>query len=37
MRIAQMIISPIVQANIIEVKELNETSRGKGGFGSTGV
>lgn len=37
MRIAQMIISPIVQANIIEVKELSETSRGKGGFGSTGV
>lgn len=37
MRIAQMIISSTVQADIIEVKELNETSRGIGGFGSTGV
>ena len=37
MRIAQMIISPIVQADLIEVEELSETKRGKGGFGSTGV
>ena len=37
MRIAQMVISPIVQAELIEVDELDETKRGKGGFGSTGV
>lgn len=37
MRIAQMVIAPVVQAELAEVKELDETSRGKGGFGSTGV
>lgn len=37
MRIAQMVISPIVQAELIQVDELDETKRGKGGFGSTGV
>lgn len=37
MRIAQMVISPIVQADLVEVEELDETKRGKGGFGSTGV
>ena len=37
MRIAQMVITPVVQAELVEVKELDETSRGKGGFGSTGV
>lgn len=37
MRIAQMVISPIVQPELIEVEELDETKRGKGGFGSTGV
>lgn len=37
MRIAQMVISPMVQAEMIEVEELDETKRGKGGFGSTGV
>ncbi|GIW57560.1 MAG: deoxyuridine 5'-triphosphate nucleotidohydrolase [Candidatus Dojkabacteria bacterium] len=36
MRIAQMVISPIVRANFIEVKHLDETKRGIGGFGSTG-
>lgn len=35
-RIAQMIISPVIQAEIIEVSDLDETSRGAGGFGSTG-
>lgn len=35
-RIAQGIIAPIVKANFIEVKELSETERGAGGFGSTG-
>lgn len=37
MRIAQMVISPIIQVEFIEVKELDETKRGSGGFGSTGV
>ncbi len=37
MRIAQMVISSVVQADLIEVEELDETKRGKGGFGSTGV
>ena len=35
-RIAQMIIAKIEQPKLIEVKELNETKRGAGGFGSTG-
>jgi len=37
MRIAQMVISKYEQAEIIEVSDLDETLRGKGGFGSTGV
>lgn len=37
MRIAQMIIAEYQQAKIVEVKDLDETSRGHGGFGSTGV
>ena len=36
MRIAQMIISPVVQATFEIVEELDETVRGAGGFGSTG-
>jgi dUTP pyrophosphatase len=36
-RIAQMVIAPVTQAQLIEVSEINETSRGAGGFGSTGV
>lgn len=36
-RIAQMVISPVIQAEVIEVKELNESGRSSGGFGSTGV
>ena len=36
-RIAQMVVCPIVQANLEEVKELSETERGPGGFGSTGT
>lgn len=35
-RVAQMVIAPVVQAQIVEVNELSETSRGSGGFGSTG-
>lgn len=36
-RIAQLIIAKYEHINWVEVKELNETSRGAGGFGSTGV
>jgi len=36
MRIAQMIIAPVVQATFEVVEELDETIRGAGGFGSTG-
>jgi dUTP pyrophosphatase len=36
MRIAQMVIAPVARAEIIEVDHLDETSRGAGGFGSTG-
>ena len=35
-RIAQLVIAPVVQAELEEVEELAETSRGAGGFGSTG-
>lgn len=36
-KIAQMLIQPVVQKEIIEVQELDDTSRGKEGFGSTGM
>ncbi|MFD1697442.1 dUTP diphosphatase [Roseibium aestuarii] len=36
-RIAQMVIAPVLQAEIVEVEELSETARGTGGFGSTGT
>ena len=36
MRIAQMIIAPVSRAELREVPALDETGRGKGGFGSTG-
>lgn len=37
MRIAQMVIAPVVQAEVTEAFETSETARGAGGFGSTGV
>lgn len=37
MRIAQMVIAPVVRAEIEVVDELDETVRGAGGFGSTGA
>ncbi|MBX5103752.1 dUTP diphosphatase [Rhizobium lentis] len=37
MRIAQMVIAPVTQARIAEITEASETTRGAGGFGSTGV
>ncbi|PAU95830.1 dUTP diphosphatase [Aliifodinibius salipaludis] len=36
-RIAQMVIAPVIQAEVNEVEALSETDRGDGGFGSTGV
>jgi dUTP pyrophosphatase len=37
MRIAQLVIAPVVQARFIPVPELSESDRGSGGFGSTGT
>lgn len=36
-RVAQLVIAKHERAQWIEVQELNETSRGAGGFGSTGT
>ncbi len=36
MRIAQMVIAPVVRCDIEPVDELDDTTRGAGGFGSTG-
>ena len=36
-RIAQMVLCPIMKANLKEVKTLEDTKRGSGGFGSTGT
>ena len=36
MRIAQMVIAPVTQADFKSVETLSETKRDKGGFGSTG-
>lgn len=36
-RIGQIVIAPVWQARFAEVDELDETERGQGGFGSTGV
>lgn len=37
MRIAQMVIAKHEQSEIVEVTDLDETARGSGGFGSTGL
>ena len=36
-RIAQMVINKIESPEVVEVDELNDSSRGNAGFGSTGV
>ena len=36
-RIAQLVVCPIIQAEIVDATNLSETERGAGGFGSTGV
>ncbi len=37
MKIAQMLIQPVETVEIMEADELDDTSRGPGGFGSTGL
>jgi len=37
MRIAQMLIQPVLNLRVKEVDSLDETKRGEGGFGSTGT
>jgi len=36
MRIAQLVITPVLQVDVIEALELEESERGTGGFGSSG-
>lgn len=36
-RLAQLVVAPVVRADLVEVAELPETGRGDGGFGHTGV
>lgn len=36
-RIAQLVIAPVSRARVCEVESLDDTARGAGGFGSTGV
>lgn len=36
-RIAQLVFSPVIQAEFIQKKELTASDRGKNGFGSTGI
>jgi len=36
MRIAQLVVAPILHAHLVETRSLDETPRGGGGFGSTG-
>ena len=37
LRIAQMVLCPVVKAKLKEVTKLENTERGSGGFGSTGI
>lgn len=37
MKIAQILIQPVQTVDIVEVDSLDRTSRGEGGFGSTGL
>ncbi|MEE2638744.1 MAG: dUTP diphosphatase, partial [Acidobacteriota bacterium] len=36
MKIAQLVVKPTVRVDVIEATALSETTRGPGGFGSTG-
>mgnify|MGYP001497304547 FL=1 len=37
LRIAQMVVCPVIKAKLKEVETLDDTKRGSGGFGSTGI
>ena len=37
MKIAQLLVQPVQEVRVIEVEELDDTSRGDKGFGSTGL
>ena len=37
LRIAQMVLCPVIKATLKEVKIIEDTKRGSGGFGSTGT
>jgi len=36
-KIAQLVIAPVTQPEVVETEVVDETDRGEGGFGSTGV
>jgi dUTP pyrophosphatase len=36
MRIAQLVVAPVVRVSVSETQHLDDTERGQGGFGSTG-
>lgn len=36
-KIAQLLVQPIIQVEVEEVAEIEDSSRGQGGFGSTGL
>ena len=37
LRVAQMVLCPVIEAELSEVEIIDETERGEGGFGSTGT
>ena len=37
MKVAQLVVKPVIRVDIEEVVELSDTRRGEGGFGSTGI
>jgi dUTP pyrophosphatase len=37
MRVAQMVVKPVLGVDVVEAEELGDTKRGTGGFGSTGL
>jgi dUTP pyrophosphatase len=37
MKIAQMLVQPVAAVEVVESDSLDDTSRGQGGFGSTGL
>lgn len=37
MRIAQLLVVPVVAADVVQIQELTASDRGEGGFGSSGL